>query len=151
MALHIDFPEDSGFETIPPGTYTCSVFDASVLESKSSGAPYIAWTLIILEGDYSGRKLFYNTSLQPQALWKLREVLQALGMEVGDSIELELDELLGTHLVAETGLREWNGKEREEVQNVLPISRAVKPAKTAAPKSDPKKQPVKRKNTKKSF
>jgi hypothetical protein len=61
---------------------------------ESSGKDFLAWEFEITSGKMKGKTLFYNTSLQPQALWNLRGVLEAFGQEVPDStMEVDLDAL----------------------------------------------------------
>lgn len=96
--LTVDF---TGVETggsgsrVKPGEYIAEV--TSVTEEESSeGNPYLKWEMKITEGKYKGARLFHNTSLQPQALWNLRGLLEAMQIEVPDSeMELDLDEYAG--------------------------------------------------------
>jgi hypothetical protein len=88
--LEVDFSGvESGGKAVPDGAYTVEV--AEVTEEESSeGNPYLKWKLKISEGDCKGSVLYDNTSLQPQALWRLKGVLESLDVEVEDSV-MKLD------------------------------------------------------------
>lgn len=79
--IEVEGEPSAGLEPVPVGTYRVAVRKCEAKDARSSGKPTIAWELAIIEHpEFTGRKLFSNTSLQPQALWKLEEFLQALGV-----------------------------------------------------------------------
>jgi hypothetical protein len=87
-----------------------------------------------------GKKLWYNTSLQPQALFNLRGVLEAIGYEIPDSVmDLDLDELEGTRLGVSVEHRDYKGKAKADIVAVFPLEE--QPASEPAPKpvAGPKK------------
>lgn len=64
------------FDPVPTSRYRVQV---TKLEIKPSGKgfPNGQWEAdIVTHPEFSGRKLFWNTSLQPQAAWKLADVLE---------------------------------------------------------------------------
>jgi len=69
------------FEPLEPGTYDGRVRDCSVRSAKSSGQPVVKWQFEVDEPPYEGRVLFFNTSLQAQAIWKFAQTMQALGFD----------------------------------------------------------------------
>ncbi len=63
-------------------------------QKADSGFDYLAWEFKVTDGDFKDSILYYNTSLQPQALWNLRDLLEAFDQEVPDGVmDLDLDEL----------------------------------------------------------
>lgn len=113
-----------GVETrakIPDGQYHVKVDETSVEEGDK--APYIKWVFEIVEdGKFQGRKLFYNTSLAPQALWNLRNLLETLGVETPDKeTELDLDSYSDLELMVRVENEVWDGKERPKVTDFSPI------------------------------
>lgn len=81
---------------ITEGMHAGKVAEVSI-EKSDAGNQYLAWEFEISRGKHKGAPAYYNTSLQPQALWNLRGVLEALEMEVPDStMELDLAELEDT-------------------------------------------------------
>lgn len=132
MGLKIDFSgvENQDYQVIPEGVYNCTVYDVAIKTSKNSGKDYISWVFSIVdECDYRGRKVFNNTSLQPQALWKLKEVLDAIGVKADSVVELDLGSYIGKILKVKIGITSYNGSDTNEVQKVEPSN--FKPKKQA--------------------
>lgn len=109
----------SGVETsrkaIPEGQYVVSVNDASV-ETSSKNSDYIRFEFEVIEGPHKGAKLFHNCSLQPQALFNLKGVLEALGFTIPTkAFDLDLSELLGLECEVEVGHETYEGKKRARI------------------------------------
>lgn len=125
MPIRVDFTDvqDTGFTPLDVGTYNAVVFDAGVREGRTSGKPYVNWEMKIVDGDSAGRRAWYTTSLQPQSLWKLRQVLVNLGTnpeELEGDFELELADYIGRTCRIVIGHEEYNGEVRDRVVDVLP-------------------------------
>src|SRR6185437_8545053 len=73
---------------LDPGKYPAVITKAEIKESKSSQQPTLFLDLSV--GD-EGRTLRWNTSLQANALWRLKAMLTNLGIEVPDG-PFEFDE-----------------------------------------------------------
>lgn len=121
--LTVDFTgvSSGGGGVTEDGVYTCEVGECELSTSDSSGEDYLAWQWKVQDGKFSGRTIFDNTSLQPQALWKLRKVLECLGVEVEDG-EMELDpsEYIGLVADLEVGMEQYEGKPRARVIDIFP-------------------------------
>lgn len=101
---------------IKEGTYIVTVDEATLEESRNSGKPYIKFVFEVAEGDAKGFKLFHNCSLQPQALFNLKAVLQALGFEIPDqAFDLDLGELVGLSCHVEVAHETYEGKKRPRI------------------------------------
>jgi len=123
QVLKLDFTGVStDFEPLPVGNYQAVVAEAEyIARSEKSGNPYLKFVFEIHEEGYAGRKLFLNTSLQPAALWKLGKVLHALGIEVPQSeFTLDLSVLAGMPCTLAVAAREYQGKMRNDVTEVMP-------------------------------
>ena len=121
MKAKFDFSNVSdGFELMPKGEYPCFLFDVNLKETKNGDDMYVL-VLKVAEGEHKGRQLFYNLPVMPSTMWKIKETLETFGYEVPKSvIEVDFDDLLGKRCIAVVGHREWQGKEREDVQNLKP-------------------------------
>jgi hypothetical protein len=107
---------------IPEADYIGKPDSVTLETSDSSGNDYLDWEFVLTRGKYKGRKFHYNTSLQPQALWNLRGVLEALNQEVPESaMDIDLDEL--ENIQDECGLSieldEYEGKKRSKIMDVI--------------------------------
>ena len=70
----IDFSNvSSGFDPIAPGTYAAKVTGIEMKQGPKG--PYIKWEMTLSDPELSTRKVWYNTSLSPQSLWNLKQML----------------------------------------------------------------------------
>lgn len=119
--MEIDFTNVSGggFELVPDGGYNARV---AKIEKKTSqaGNTYLAFEFAISdEGTLKNRKLWENFPLTPKALWKLKQLLDAAGIDTEGKIDFNPGDLLGKelHLDVEEG-EDMNGKPRNKVAKV---------------------------------
>lgn len=106
-----------GVETrgkVEDGKYHAKVSD--VTEEEGQKYPYLKWEFELMEEGVKGRKVYTNTSLSPQSLWNLRNLLECLGIEVPDSeVDLDLKSFVGLELVVRVENEVYEGKERPKV------------------------------------
>lgn len=119
--IKVDF---TGVETrtlLPEGQYHAKVHEIS--QEDGDKAPYLKWVFAVVSDDKTnGAKLFYNTSLAPQALWNLRNLLETLGVETPSSeMELDTDEYIGLELMLRVEHETWEGKDRAKVTDFTPL------------------------------
>lgn len=102
-------------KAIPEGTYEVVVNEATQKDSRD-GNPMIAFEFEVTEGAHKGTKLYENCSLQPQALFKLKSVLLALGMDIPNkAFDLNLRDLVGLTCEVEVGHEVYEGKKRARI------------------------------------
>jgi len=119
--VKVDFTNVEPGGKVPEGDYPVIVKEVTAEES-SNGNPYLRFVFSVAEGRHKGKQLYHNTSLQPQALFNLRNTLEALGMEVPQSaISLDLDNLVGLTAAVAVELETYQGKERSRVVEVFPL------------------------------
>ena len=113
---------ESGGVLIPEGDYIVSVDEITQEEGASSGKPYLKFVLVVSEGDKKGSKLYHKTSLQPQALFNLKNTLIALGQPVPNkAMNIDLDSLEGESMMVSVGHEVYEGKKRSQVTDVFPL------------------------------
>lgn len=118
-SISVDFEgvESGGF-ALADGTYIGEV--ASVEEKESAeGNP-----MILVKWKIKGKNvtLFDNISLLPQALWRLKTMLEATGTEVPDAaMDIDLDDLEGQSCKLEVTNETYEGKERPRVTNYVSL------------------------------
>jgi hypothetical protein len=66
-----------GAKHIPEGDYLLKVVDADVRTSERTGGRYISWKFQVADGEHKGTTLYGTTSLKPEALWSLRNLIHA--------------------------------------------------------------------------
>lgn len=67
---------------------------------------------------FIGKTTTFFTNLQSQSLWVLRNLLDALGIDVPDGpMDIEVEELIDMEFKADIEHREWDGKTRQNITN----------------------------------
>jgi len=108
---------------LPPGYYQAAV---AACEQKTSraGNPYISWVFnVVSPEEFMGKKAFYNTSLQHQALWNLKRTLIALGIpeqNLEGQIEFDASDFLGSECTLVVVEDEYEGETTGSVKQILP-------------------------------
>lgn len=83
---------ETGGGRVPEGQYLARPIEAT--REDGNAGEYIAWVYQVTEGKQKGKKLYDNTSLTAQSLWRLRLALEAMGQEGLDGpADLDLDAL----------------------------------------------------------
>lgn len=82
---------------IPEGDYPGKILEGEFHTSEEKGSSGIKWVFQITKGKYKGKKLRGYTSLKPEALWSLRNLIHAAtGKNVaGKALNLDIDKLVG--------------------------------------------------------
>jgi len=119
MPITIDWSQSEGsdYSPVEPGEYEAVITGVKMSDKAGpSGYHYIE---IEFQGQEPKRKYWSNYSLSPKALWRLRQVLVALGIEVEDGpMELEPEEIIGKDCLLEITIESYNGKETNRVGEV---------------------------------
>jgi len=122
--INVDFTgvkSGGGASKVPEGEYLVKVVEVEEGTSEKSGKSYLNWVLEITEGKYKGKRLYHITSLQPQALFNLRNTLEACGIEVPESPQdINLDDLPDYEMGVEVEIEEYEGKKRSKVVGTFP-------------------------------
>lgn len=96
-----------------PGEGKKHVRIMKVEEATSQGGnDVLKFTFEVVKGEDKGCRIIESFSLAENALWKLKSLLQALGMKCDKKVTLDLDKLEGKELVIEVKHEEYNGTTR---------------------------------------
>lgn len=80
MAQYTLPPGEKGqFAVLPEGVYRLQIQGPKLAYARGSGAPTIECYLAVVEGGYLGERVYHQYSLQPEALWRIRDDLRSLG------------------------------------------------------------------------
>jgi len=121
--ISVDFTGVKGSNRVPEGEYKVKVVAITMEEGESSGQPYLKWELEITEGKQKGKKLVHITSLQPQALFNLRNTLEALGVEVEEkAMKLNLNDYIGLEMGVVVEIETYQGNARSRVVDVFNLN-----------------------------
>lgn len=108
---------------VPEGDYAVEVKEVNMKTGSDSGENYLEWKLgIAEEGDFEGQTVYHNTSLQPQALFNLKNLLVSAGVKVPKSaMKLNLDEMEGLTFGVSIAHELYDGKKKARVVDIFPL------------------------------
>lgn len=107
----------------PSGDYPAKIIAAKKVEAKESGNMMIVWDFEITSGKYKGRKFRDRHTLVPAALFNIRNLLEALGVNVPEkTTKLKFKKYVGSEVGISLIDGEYNNKPLSEVDDFLPIS-----------------------------
>jgi len=132
-------PRDFG-PPLPRGRYKFIVEDANDTIS-SGGNDMIALVLTVTEGEYEGRKVWENLVFgSDKALWRIKQFLQAVGLDDHGDCNIEGADIMGLELQATTKLENYQGEPRAKILNyITPESAEPTAASAEAPAATAKK------------
>lgn len=123
-SLSVNFKGVEGRVTIAEGDYTVKVAEVTLEEGQS--AEYLKWKFEIQGGKFDGKPLFTNTSLSPQALWNLRGLLEAMGVETpDDEMDLDLADYVDRELMVTVEHEMYEGKKQARVVDYASLDDAA--------------------------
>lgn len=125
MALNLDFSSVPSRDPLDEGVYLLQIAEA-IEKTSSTGNPMISVTYDVLatadgETVEGQRKLWDNYSLQAQALFKLKELLSALGVDTSAVVDMEVSDLVGQQILAKVVQETYNGELRNRVKKIYPV------------------------------
>lgn len=107
---------EGGFELIPEGSYHVELQETSkITKAKTSGAPKIIWVSKIVDGEFEGKTFCWDTSLQEQALWNLKSMLEQIDV-TWDEDGFDLEDCTYQKVVIDVIVEEYNGTPRNYVR-----------------------------------
>ena len=105
-------------EVLPAAIYECAIQDAEVKQGQK--AAYIKWTMCVSNGEYTGRLLFNNTSLAPDAQFALKRFLEACKFEWGKK-EFETGDVIGSAVNVRVAIKEYEGNAQNDVKGFISV------------------------------
>ena len=120
--ISVDFSETESNIRLPEGRYTAKVDSVEVRTSKTSGNEYLYFNFAVTTGQYKKHRIGHICSLVPAALFRLRGLLEALGVDVTDSVmKLDLDELVGLSCIITVATEVYEGRARSTIIDYLSL------------------------------
>ena len=97
--VKVDFTGVESFNRASEGQHVVKIATAEMRESQG-GNDMISVAFEVTKGQDKGARVFENYPLAENALWKLKGMLQAIGMKCEGKVQLDLDKLVGKLLLA---------------------------------------------------
>jgi hypothetical protein len=116
----IDATEVTSGYQIDKGDYPAKVIDVVKGESKA-GNEMLTWTFAITGPKYPGKEMKTWTVMTPAALWKLCEVLEALGIEAkGKVVNFKKKDVIGKQCLIRVKDDVYNDEPSSKLDKCLP-------------------------------
>jgi len=137
-SLTIDFTnvEDKRQAThIPPGDYIAKILDYEIKSKKDDeDRKYINWKLSVISPEANkGAILYHITSLVPESLWNLRNLLEDVGFKVPKkAVDVPLEKAVNREVGITVDDDEYDNKIRSKVQATFSKSSAAEVAEVDA-------------------
>ena len=115
--MRIDIPDfdavETGFEAVPPNTYTLKCTGCEVKTGKVSNAKYLSWEFTIEGPDHQNRKLYENTGLTEKGLPFTKKYVIGCGVKF-DNTGFATEDCLGKRVsvVVDQATETYEGKDR---------------------------------------
>jgi hypothetical protein len=113
--------EETPQTLIPPGEYLIGVTAAEEKTSKN-GHPQVALDLEILEGELKGRGVKDWVTVTERAMWRVKQVLMAIGYPNADSgeVDLQAPKMIGGKAIITVKHELWDDKVRLRIDQWRP-------------------------------
>lgn len=112
----VNWDEIAKAEVIPPGQYATRIDKVTEKMSQNKNQYWFV-EFTITEEPLVGRKVFGNFMLDVQSLWKLRQLLEALGWDVSGLADINSDELIGQEVGVVVDNETYEGQLRSRVKS----------------------------------
>lgn len=113
--VNVDFTGVESFNRPSEGQHVVKIVSADMKQSQG-GNDMIVVTFEVTKGSDKGARCIENYPLAENALWKLKGLLQAIGMKCDGKVRLDLDKLIGKVCIITVSDEEYEGKIRSRVQ-----------------------------------
>ena len=113
--VKVDFTGVESFQRPSEGEHVCKIVSAELKQSQG-GNDMIVVAFEVTKGQDKGARVYENYPLAENALWKLKGMLQAIGMKCDGKVQLDLDKLIGKICIVAVIDDEYNGQVRSRVQ-----------------------------------
>lgn len=110
---------------VPEGDYGLKIKKVEHKKGEDSGKPYLNFTFEITKGDKKGigKSLPHSCSLQKQALWNLRNLLEACGKQVpAKALKIDTAKLVGLTCAGTISDDEYEGKKKSVIAALFPLA-----------------------------
>lgn len=112
--IKVDMTGVESFNKASEGQHVVRIISIDEKESQG-GNDMLQACFEVAKGADKGSRVYENYPLTDTALWKLKGLLQAIGMKAEGKISLDLDKLIGKMLIIEVIHEEYNGQTRARV------------------------------------
>lgn len=113
--------QSGGRKKIPEGDYLFKV-DKATWEESQAGNDMVVFESVVKTGPQAGWRGYIHCAVTPKALWKLRQMLEALGVPIVDGeMSINPKKYVGLEHGGSVETEEWEGKKRSKITDIFPV------------------------------
>lgn len=116
----LDFSKVESYTRCSEGQHTAKITEVQE-NTTQAGDDMLTMVFEVIKGDSKGAKVFDNFVLTDKALWKLKQLLQVIGIKCDGRIALDLDKLVGRVCDIAVYHEEYNGKMKARIDEYIAL------------------------------
>ena len=105
---------------VEPGTYPARIDKITERKSQAGNKVYLIRWVITGSEPPAGQSIIENVTLVPEAYWKLGEIIDSIGFQIGDQ-GFNTEDILGMECNLQVIHEEYQGRTRPKVEKHLPL------------------------------
>lgn len=120
--MKVDMTGVESYSRCPEGQFPAKLVQLEECTIQGSGDDGLKAKFEVTGGSGKGSNVFETFSLAEKALWKLKMLLEAMGMKANGKMTLDLDKLEGKSVGIEVVHDEYNGRKQAKIAQYLKLS-----------------------------
>lgn len=118
----LDMSKVESYKRCAEGVHTAKCVEVQE-NTTQAGDDMLTMVFEVIKGDSKGAKVYDNFVLTDKALWKLKQLLQVIGVKCDGKIVLDLDKLVGKVCDILVYHEEYNGKTKARIDEYTAVKR----------------------------
>lgn len=110
----LDFTNVESFAKAAEGRHRVKIVEINE-QTSQGGDDMLVFVFEVIKGDSKGARVYENCVLTDKALWKLQQILQAIGIKCDGKVALDLDKLIGKVCEIDVFHEEYEGRTRARI------------------------------------
>lgn len=110
----LDFTNVESFAKAAEGRHRVKIVEINE-QTSQGGDDMLVFVFEVIKGDSKGARVYENCVLTDKALWKLQQILQAIGIKCDGKVALDLDKLIGKICEVDVFHEEYEGRTRARI------------------------------------
>lgn len=120
--MKVDMTGVESYSRCPEGQFPAKLVKLEECTIQGSGDDGLKAKFEVTGGSGKGSNVFETFSLGEKALWKLKMMLEAMGLKASGKMTLDLDKLEGKSVGIEIVHDEYNGRKQAKIAQYLKLS-----------------------------
>lgn len=110
----LDFTNVESFAKAAEGRHRVKIVEIDE-QTSQGGDDMLVFVFEVIKGESKGARVYENCVLTDKALWKLQQILQAIGIKCDGKVALDLDKLIGKVCEIDVFHEEYEGRTRARI------------------------------------